>query len=146
MYLVHSKMTNLRCPSDPDDDRRRRVVVAMFLHCICTRTVYWRILKFFKQAGEYCIFLNGSFYELANPLCLWISGTEIVWLMCIFLCLLVRNVVCTLVSIADSRVQVSAIRVYLPWCLVLKSVQICFLWNFDHAWDHTIKTELFTRI
>ena len=26
-------------------------------------------------------FPNGSFYELANPLCLWNSGTEIMWFM-----------------------------------------------------------------
>ena len=57
----------------------RQIVVAIY-----TRTVYRRILKFLKQADECCYFLNGSFYELANPLCLWISGTEILWFMDIF--------------------------------------------------------------
>ena len=44
----------------------RQIVVAMLLHCIYTRTVYMRI----QQEGEYCYFLNGTFYELSNPLCL----------------------------------------------------------------------------
>ena len=67
-----------------------RQIVETMLYTDC---IYMRILKFFKQAGEFCYFLNGSFHELANPLCLWISGTEIVLFMCIFLCLSVRIVV-----------------------------------------------------
>ena len=58
----------------------RQIVAAFMLYMDC---IYSRILKFFKQANEFCSFLNGSLYELANPLWLWISGTEIVWFMCI---------------------------------------------------------------
>ena len=69
-------------------------------------TIY---VSFFKQAGEWhwmLLFLNGSFYELANPLCLWISGAEIVWFMGIFSVYWSETVVCTFVCTADSRVQV----------------------------------------
>ena len=74
-----------------------------------------------------CYFLNGSFYELANPLCLWISGKECVWFMGNFFCvywseMLCANCTCT----ADSRVQVCAIREYEPWYRVSKSFYIVF--------------------
>ena len=68
-----------------------------------------------------------SFNELANPLCLWLSGTEnMIWVF--FLCVLIRNVVCTLVV---SQVQVCAIHVH----EFKKVSKIIVLWNFDHAWD-----------
>ena len=72
----------------------RQIVVRTL--AMYTRTVYRRILiKVFQTSRWICYFLNGSFYELANPLCLWISGTSCdLWVF--FLCLLVRNVVCKL--------------------------------------------------
>ena len=107
----------------------RQIVVAMLLHCTYTLTVNTRqILKFFKQAGECCYFFNGSFCELANPLCLWITFTEIVWFMAIFFCVYwsEMHLVFTLVRTANSWVQVCAIRVYEPWSRVLKKcLKLC---------------------
>ena len=54
-----------------------QIAVAM----LYTDCIYRRILKIIKQAGEFCYC---SFYELANPSCLWISGTEIVCLFCVY--------------------------------------------------------------
>ena len=76
------------------------------------------------------LFFKWFFYELANPLYLWISGAEIVWFIGIFLCLLVRNVFCTVVRTPDLRVQtcrpVCAIRVDELWCKLLeKCLKLC---------------------
>ena len=76
-----------------------------------------------------CYFSNGSFYELANPSCLWISGTEIVIVLCVFfLCKICQ---CTLACTADSFRY--SRYVYEPWCRVY-SFENCVLRNFDHAW------------
>ena len=121
----------------------RQIVVAM-LYTDCIYIYKW-ILKFFKQTGEFCYFLNCSFYELANPLCLWISGTAIVWFMCIFSLFIVQKccvhtfMYCT----AGARVQVCAIRVFEPRCRVLKKVsEILIMFGISFR----TKIELFTRI
>ena len=106
----------------------RSNIITLYIHGL-----YRWILKFFKEAGECCYFLNCSFCELANPLYLWISGTEIVWFIGIFLCLLVRNVFAQsyVPPIYECRpayihVPVCAIRVDEPWCKLLeKCLKLC---------------------
>ena len=56
------------CQMNWTKNSSRQIVLSIYI-----RTVYRRILKVMKQAGECCYFLNGSLYELDNPLCLWIS-------------------------------------------------------------------------
>ena len=50
--------------------------------------------------------MNGSFYEVANPLCLWISGTEFVLFMCIF-CVYRSEMLCMHVDIIMLHVDIN---------------------------------------
>ena len=68
--------------------------------------------------------------------------------LCVFfLCLLVRNVVYTLVCTADSRVQVCAIYVYMNSDVEFykKCPKLCSMKFIMFGINFTIKTELFTR-
>ena len=110
----------------------RIVVTMLYMDCM-----YRLILKFFKQAGELCYFLNGSFYELANPLCLWISGTEIVLFMCIF-CVYRSEMLCMHVDIIMLHVDINKshtnkiiLRVDIIYisCMELKNTTIFLLYT-----------------
>ena len=103
----------------------RKIVAACMLYTDC---IYSRILKFFKQANEFCSFLNGSLYELANPLWLWISGTEIVWLIYIFSVFIVQKCcvhTCMCRRLTSAGMRDTRLRVYEPWwkCLKLCSMK-----------------------
>ena len=84
-------------------------------------------------------FLYGSFYELANPLCLWISGTEIVWFMSIFSVFIVQKCcvhTCMYRRFTSAGTCMRDIYLDEPWCRVVKKcLKLCSMKFWSCLWS-----------
>ena len=90
-----------------------------------------------QQSGDCWYFLNGSFYELANPLCLWMSGTEVVWFMGIFSVFIGQKwCVHTFMYCRFTSAGMCHIQVYELWCRVLKNCKtLCSMIFWPCLWS-----------
>ena len=111
-------------------------VITLYLF---TRTVYRRILKFFKQAGNLriCVLLFVKWFFLwvsQSFMSLNIRHRNCVIVLCVFFCVYWSEMLCAHCNLHTADSCIYARYVFEAWCRVYR-VWDCVFWNFDPFWD-----------